>query len=352
MRYILLCLALLGVLPTQAQSVFVKQDYQAIDAHALTIPANLPLHELARQLTATTTDDELKVRAIYRWITAHIRYDEVAFHHTDTLYKTLWKHSFDPDTNVMKQKYLMGKALYALHSGKGVCDGYASLFKALCDEASVPCEVVGGYAKMGAQVIGQPFPVNHSWNAVKLKGEWHLVDATWGAGYSDAPVTKFFPSFEESYFLSDPAVFIYNHFPVQEAWQLLPHPVSLSGWWGWPMTLLQFVPASINRMEPANGLIQASLGDTVWITVHSTRSDLQPSAKDDLFLKDPKSTLNLSALQYSRVPDADGTVYRFYYLLTNPSVRQIYLLNGLQFIGYYNLKIRPHGQIDLKIIPH
>ena len=54
-----------------------------------------------------------------------------------------------------------------LETGKGVCQAYALLFKALCDRAGVACECVPA------------FDANHEWNRVYLDGTWLHLDLTW-----------------------------------------------------------------------------------------------------------------------------------------------------------------------------
>ena len=53
--------------------------------------------------------------------------------------------------------------------------------------------VVRGHAKGFGYPAGQPLaaPPDHAWNAVRLGGAWHLLDATWGAGTIDAHTRAF-----------------------------------------------------------------------------------------------------------------------------------------------------------------
>ena len=61
--------------------------------------------------------------------------------------------------------------LDAVLTNKAVCEGYALLFKALCNELDVPCIVVPGYYTTEL----------HMWNMVKMDDEkWYYVDVTSG----------------------------------------------------------------------------------------------------------------------------------------------------------------------------
>ena len=67
---------------------------------------------------------------------------------------------------------------------------------------------------------------NHSWNAVYIDGEWRFIDCTWGSGYL-AQNGKFHRQFDEFWFLTDPEIFIYDHFPIHPIWQLLEEPIDI-----------------------------------------------------------------------------------------------------------------------------
>lgn len=54
-----------------------------------------------------------------------------------------------------------------LANRKGLCDGYAYVFKYFMDEFGIPCQVV--YSKK----------LNHMWNMVQIVGQWYHVDVSW-----------------------------------------------------------------------------------------------------------------------------------------------------------------------------
>ena len=54
-----------------------------------------------------------------------------------------------------------------------VCEGIAHAYKYLCDELNIPCYIVSGTAR--SQVMGAG---PHSWNKVRLGGQWFHVDVT------------------------------------------------------------------------------------------------------------------------------------------------------------------------------
>jgi len=63
-----------------------------------------------------------------------------------------------------------------LRYGTGVCDSFATAYKALLDQAGVECEYVHGIADYNPSE-------GHVWVMVKLDGEWYHMDPTWDEGH-------------------------------------------------------------------------------------------------------------------------------------------------------------------------
>ena len=61
-----------------------------------------------------------------------------------------------------------------LNANAGVCDGISRFVKLICDHLKVECVVLHGTAKAQSTNLSG----SHSWNAIKLNGEWHLYDFT------------------------------------------------------------------------------------------------------------------------------------------------------------------------------
>jgi uncharacterized protein YkwD len=108
-----------------------------------------------------------------------------------------------------------------------VCEGYSNLFKKLCDEMAVECDVVHGYARgVGSSpfVDEEPSNSNHAWNVVAVENAWYLVDCTWDAG--NLRGKSFQADYDTDYLFLKPEHFICNHFPENSRQQLLEKPVS------------------------------------------------------------------------------------------------------------------------------
>ena len=59
----------------------------------------------------------------------------------------------------------------ALITKKGVCHYYATLTKAMCHAAGIPCEYITGIAGQ------QP----HAWNEAFVDSRWVIIDNTWSS---------------------------------------------------------------------------------------------------------------------------------------------------------------------------
>jgi hypothetical protein len=184
------------------------RDFSAIDRHALNTPESVEfsVESLAGYLIRPATDDTEKIRALFRWITANIRYDN-----SSTGSPSI---RFSNPNDVLKIR-------------SAVCDGYATLFESLGRASGLEVVKISGFAKGYGYTIGDSvlYPPNHSWNAIRLNGEWHLLDATWGAGYLDEN-GRFNRAFDEHFFLTDPKELIATHLPADPRWQLINPPVS------------------------------------------------------------------------------------------------------------------------------
>lgn len=106
-----------------------------------------------------------------------------------------------------------------LLSRTAVCEGYANLFKKVCDELKIPCQKIHGYARVGFNLMNEDTKENHAWNIVQIEEAWYLIDTTWDSGYMNGKnsVTKY----TTEWLFTNPEQFIFTHFPKQEKYQLL-----------------------------------------------------------------------------------------------------------------------------------
>ena len=106
------------------------------------------------------------------------RYDQIVYLNDwltmHNSYCSIYKTNYD---NVSAIVWSPLSALRETTGEKGpVCEGYARAFKVLCDEKSIPCVLVEGFAKTARTSAGE----SHMWNEVQMEdGLWYAVDVTW-----------------------------------------------------------------------------------------------------------------------------------------------------------------------------
>lgn len=231
------------------------QKFTEIDSIAISIAdvhtQNITL--LAQRLTFHKKTEVEKVRAIYKWVTTHIAYDWETFKNKEV-------------TDQSAEKILKNRM--------AVCEGYANLFKALCEAAKIPCEVVNGYTKGADYQIGTPIDEpNHSWNVVKIGGKWHLIDATWGTNDKNNRMNDY-------YFLPAPEKLIFTHFPERNQWQLLPRRVSMYEFERKLLVYPAFFEVNLQNLNHVESLIETNLS-TLYLTFSlPAQSQIEATLRD------------------------------------------------------------------------
>lgn len=164
------------------------------------------LQTIIEKLTKGRPEEVDRLRAIYSWMVMNVAYDCRGHHHPK-------------QTNNSPSAVFMSR--------KGTYEGYANLFKTMCDMAHIKCDIVKGFAKSNPQNIGEISEKNaHMWNAVSLNNTWYFIDATWSAGFTDVKVKNFTPAFTDAWFLTEKSLFALSHFPANKKWQMLDTPIN------------------------------------------------------------------------------------------------------------------------------
>jgi transglutaminase/protease-like cytokinesis protein 3 len=196
-------------------------QYEKVDAKVRTYPKSFSNpKQFADKINADFKTDTDKARAIFTWAAINIRYDLRAFY---TQENGGIAYSYNsPEDKIRKDKaFRMDLVTKTLRSGKGVCEGYASLLTVVGEMTGLQAVIIPGTAKTHQSQIGKlPKASDHAWNAVKINGKWQLIDITWAAGIVNSATNKFEQHFNDVYFLTDPDKFFLNHFPDDEKWLL------------------------------------------------------------------------------------------------------------------------------------
>lgn len=127
----------------------VLKDNEKVDmnvqADSVTKKLYTKLDAILAKIIKPGMTQEQKIKAIHDYVVLHVTYDS----------------RYREDQSV-------GSVMIAIDEGRGVCGDYTLLFKDLCQRISIPCVFEDG----------DPFTLNHAWNAVFVNGEWKFVDTT------------------------------------------------------------------------------------------------------------------------------------------------------------------------------
>lgn len=335
-RTIVSALCLTFSLATHAQQSKPVANYAQADTLAKHVEYHGDINSLAHQLTKPFADDILKARAIFMWITNNIAYDYKYYNrHADSGQDPVIFDcpSDDSLACVIKEKVWENAYINkALDHKKAVCQGYAMLFKRMCEIAGLHAEVIPGYTRTEYYEVGTPGELDHAWNALQLNGKYYLLDPTWAAGYcgqyDDGRLKSFVQDFNEYYWLSPPEEFAKNHFPEDSKWVLLPkftkelfaaNPYYEPGY-----------VADIHLVTPASGIIKAKRGDTIRFKVKFSGDIRQLQINTNTFtnpdieipIQDCKHCLTLTMIdsaalkrqQYIKFTRS-GDIYEFAYVV-------------------------------------
>jgi transglutaminase-like putative cysteine protease len=157
------------------------------------------LVSVAKYLVSGVSDPFQRVKVLHDYVADRVVYDVEA-------YRT---KKFPPQTPE-----------HVFQTRKAVCAGYSNLLAAMGKAVGEELVTVSGlaYTPGEAETFG-----SHAWNAVRIQGEWYLLDVTWNAG---AVQGDFFArGYETKYLFMPPKDFVVTHIPDDPAWQLLDEPL-------------------------------------------------------------------------------------------------------------------------------
>jgi hypothetical protein len=233
------------------------QEYEKVDAIAKTYSKSYnDIDKLAAQIKNDFKREDERARALFTWIALNIRYDNSPA----AMGRKPLRYSYRTEAerrakiaaieNDLAQKTLATK--------KGVCHGYAMLYTIVARKMGMESEVVHGSAKALPSDIGKmPGNSNHAWNAIKVNGQWKLVDVTWGAGGISAGAGTFAFRFDDKYFFTNPNVFFLNHFPDDKQWLLTGKNESEFA------ALPLYYDLGYEMLSPGNGVIKKPTAGTI-----------------------------------------------------------------------------------------
>jgi transglutaminase/protease-like cytokinesis protein 3 len=244
----------------QKDPVYINYIDRAVRSFNASSPA-----KLAEEITSANQTDRQKVISIFRWITDNISYNIRAKNrNTEILIEE------PDDTGQVLKPLNLRVAETVLQRRLAVCDGYARLFKTLCDNAGIPSEIIMGYARTNSSRGRVKFGSNHTWNAAYIDSAWYLLDATWASGGITYKGDEFIRGYNSRYFLTPPDQFIIDHYPEDIKWTLLNDPPAQPEFLNTPFRYTGFIKSGIDAYLPSKGIIEASIGDSIRFEVRTS----------------------------------------------------------------------------------
>ncbi len=174
---------------------------------------------LSYLLTKDLETDVEKTRSIFKWIAINITNDHSTYLENKRKRRQLIGDpiALENWNNEVKKKTLQ----LLIRKKKTVCTGYAFLFQQLCKFSGIKTKVINGFSRTGGTEVEDLKSPDHSWNAVLINNKWYLCDPTWASGIFDPDTSSFIFKYMKGYFLTDPKLFVKNHYPLEPEWTLI-----------------------------------------------------------------------------------------------------------------------------------
>lgn len=226
------------------------QDYQQIDRFAQSVAFGKDYKSKAIELTQKFQSDEEKVRSIFSWLVHHIAYDFNLKEIYERNPNTRISGRDEADLERIRQGMIDDMVKRTLRSKKGVCQDYSYLFQKMCRSINIECVFIPGFGRQDLKEIGKVHKRdNHAWNAVKINGEWKLIDISWTV------TMDFEVRGGKGFFFVDPEVFIMTHFPENPKWQLTRKTYSKQAFANLPFMCAAWLDYDIKNITPSRGIL-------------------------------------------------------------------------------------------------
>jgi transglutaminase/protease-like cytokinesis protein 3 len=325
-----------------AHNVFAQQrqvSFSEIDDRVKSIEPAAPA-ELAYTLTKDYITDREKLRSIFSWIAEHITYRVKKNYRNITVNNYTSRPEFT-DTSKWKSANDM-VAETVLQNKSAVCDGYARLFKTLCDYAGLRSAIITGFAK-GDLSRQLKFRCNHTWNAVYIDSAWRLLDVTWASGYTNYSGDEFVKRYDETYFLAAPEDFIRDHFPDDLRWTLMEKPTLPREFNSGPYKNKSFSKYRISSYSPGGGIIEAAIGDTIQIVLET--GDPQADSKmaaDTMTVFDSVLQKIIPSIAFAEpsATDKNKQQLRYSFCVENNNIEWLHIVYNHDIVLRYRLRIK------------
>jgi len=311
------------------------EDFSATDFKKADSIANLyygqsleDLKSLSIKLTEPLNSDEEKFRSIYKWVCDNIENDYDFY----VLNKKKRESGLTEEKLKEWNKKFSERVLRKLfHEKKTVCSGYAYLVMKLSTYAGLTSVIVNGYGRTVQANIGGTGIPNHSWNAVKLNDRWYLCDATWSSGAIDTSGKRFVKEFDEVYFLSEPSLFVRNHYPLDSTWVLFNNNQTLQTFLDGPLIYKSFYRYQIDKLFPETFDVEAKKGETV--SFHFRKNG-------DKTINTMELRIDNSVIKTAQPPVITDDYYCMEHIFTSKGTYVVHIVFDSNYVWSYKIKVK------------
>jgi transglutaminase/protease-like cytokinesis protein 3 len=227
---------------TSADAAAAKYRTGKIDSAVLKVPSEIEkglrqdpekyLKRLVSFLSRGTDDDFVKVKRFHDWITENIAYDNDDF-------------------------YGKGKKGHVLKDRRTTCGGFAGLFKKMAELAGLEAITIDGKSRVTYDSVKKEM-ANHTWNAVKIRGKWYIVDPTHDSRFSYTNRRFRRKSrYRDTYLFVSPGLKILRNFPDDPAHQFLEKPMDFDAFIKHPLVeVYHFVRSGIRFVSDMEKMVK------------------------------------------------------------------------------------------------
>lgn len=355
-------LLLLQLLPIIAFSQQAEVSFLSVDSLAASAKYKGDLIALTHNLTNPYPGELLKARAIFKWITENIAYDYKYYNRY--YYKGKEPKAFtcksDEQCEIKRIAWEKEYLDKVLRKKKAICQGYAMLFKKMCDIAGLKSELVTGYVRTQPYQVGTTGNLDHAWNVVWIDSAYYLLDATWAAGSceknEDGKLLFYQKNYDNYYWLTPAGKFARNHYPQNSKWTLLTNYTKDSF-----AANPYYLPGEIKNIKliaPSSGIITVKKGDTVSFRIkyNGYIKDLQINSNffrnPDIWVFEEVSkrkkirsldTLALKKQQYVKYNLTEDGIYEFRYIIPDNSLYYLEIMFDRQRVMRFKVNIDNKG---------
>ena len=318
----LILFSLVFALSFSASAQNSNNNFQAVDDFARTVRYNDDLQELTNTLTTPYTDSIYKLRAIFVWIADNIEYDYKLFNSGSNEWNHFECHGSKASCAQAREDWENKFLQHVLDKKKTVCNGYAKLFKKMCNMVGIQNETVDGYVKKTPFQIGLSLSVTHTWNVVRLGGVNYYFDVTWAAGTCRADeesgkILDFVKRYQDFYWQTPKQKFMRNHFPSDEKW-IAETGYTKDQFFNAPFFYPNDLTKNIESNAPDSGVLKTRPGDTLHFKFK---------------FKTPVKNIQVNTNNYKNVEisltnksEWENNVYQFDYIVKESSLYYIEIL--------------------------